>query len=141
MKSYLLRVLNQINDLNPELDILESGESLRALIHEVEMMASRAGQPNVVKICQSVTSPMIGVKAARLIVSQCIESIEPEDGQPLTVKQAAEKLQISERKIYQLCNDGELRHRKSPIRIEPGDLDLYVERSKKDNDNPFMNLP
>lgn len=45
--------------------------------------------------------------------------------EPLTVKQAAERRGVSVDAIYDLCNSGQLRHRRigKAIRIEAADLD------------------
>ena len=50
---------------------------------------------------------------------------------PLSAKQAAERMNISERKVYQLCQQGLLRHTNSPIRILPADIDRYRESTQQ----------
>lgn len=47
-------------------------------------------------------------------------------GQPLSVKQAAVALNISERKVYQLCEQRKIRHSTNPIRILPADLEAFL---------------
>ena len=51
---------------------------------------------------------------------------------PLTVKQASVRLGVSERKVYQLCKDGQIKHMKNPIRILPDELKRYMEWEQVD---------
>jgi excisionase family DNA binding protein len=54
----------------------------------------------------------------------------PAPNAPLSAKQAAAVLNISTRKVYDLCESGKIRHSKNPIRIDRADLDAFQEASK-----------
>lgn len=59
--------------------------------------------------------------AATLVLAEVIDTRQPEW---LSVKQAAKRLGVSAGKIYQLCDNGQLRHTKvgKLIKIAPEDL-------------------
>ncbi|MCA9103017.1 MAG: helix-turn-helix domain-containing protein [Planctomycetales bacterium] len=58
-----------------------------------------------------------------------VESPITHDG-PYSVREAAAITRISERKLYQACSDGLIRHRTNPIRIPRDALDEY-ERQRE----------
>ena len=138
MKKFLLQKLEQIEDYasHPDPDC-EVFESLRALIREIELQATKLGQPEIVQVCQ-IKNPIIGVKAARYLISCCLACLT--DG-PLTVQEAAERMGVSVRKVYQLCTDGHLRHSKNPIRIQPADLVKYQQTTVEDTNSILNHLP
>lgn len=71
------------------------------------------------------------IAASMLTLAKVIEN-KPESV-ALTVKQAARAMNVSERLIYQLCEDGRLRHQKigRAIRIQPEDLQaIKVEHTQ-----------
>jgi len=64
---------------------------------------------------------------------------EPEN---LSVKQAAKELGISSAKVYQLCESGQLRHRKigRAIRIQQGDLQAFMDSGNSEGGQRFPRL-
>ena len=59
---------------------------------------------------------------------------DPRKGfQMLTTKEAAQALRLSERSIFRLIDDGELRRHQfgRAVRISPDDLDAYIARCRK----------
>jgi hypothetical protein len=74
--------------------------------------------------CEKIGDPQ---RAAIVTLAEIIQSehATPHDGKPLTVKQAAEAMAISQRKVYELCELGLLRHTTNPIRIRPADIEAY----------------
>jgi excisionase family DNA binding protein len=72
---------------------------------------------------------------AGLVAALAILQAAPDDA-PLSVSQAAELMNISERKVYNLCEQGLLRHTKSPIRILPADIDAY--QTKQQSGGPVL---
>jgi excisionase family DNA binding protein len=67
------------------------------------------------------------VDEVRIVLGQ-IRAALPE--LPLTVAQAAARLNISSRKVYQLVADGLIVATKNPIRIQPIELERYQSRSQ-----------
>lgn len=70
---------------------------------------------------------IVDVDQARIILGQ-IRAALPE--LPLTVVQAAARLNISARKVYQLVADGVIVATKKPIRIQPVELERYLSRNQ-----------
>lgn len=67
------------------------------------------------------------------MLAEVIDARQPEW---LNVKQAAKRLGVGEKKIYQLCDAGQLRHSKvgKQIRIAPDDLgEIAREQPKRDS--------
>src|SRR4051812_27680932 len=62
--------------------------------------------------------------AALLTLAEIIQGQKADDV-PYTVKQAAERMNVSTRKVYELCQAGLLRHTTNPIRITAADIEAY----------------
>jgi excisionase family DNA binding protein len=77
--------------------------------------------------------------AATLVLAEVLSSKEPEW---LDVKQAAARLGISPNKMYQLCSEGGVRHKKvgRQIRITPDDLANVAEVKQVQPKNPDEKL-
>jgi excisionase family DNA binding protein len=90
------------------------------LVDEARRTALRLHLPRIAAACVANRS---AIKAAEIVATALAELDESPDG-PLTVKQAAERLGISTKTVYQLCNDGKLRHKRigRTIKIEAADL-------------------
>jgi hypothetical protein len=52
---------------------------------------------------------------------------------PLSVKQASLRMAVSERKIYELCKLGLLKHTRNPIRILQSDIVAYQTKQRVDD--------
>lgn len=70
--------------------------------------------------------------AAMLVLADRLGQVAPAaqpSPQNLSVKQAAKELGISSAKVYQLCESGQLRHRKigRAIRIQHDDLQAFMD--------------
>ena len=79
---------------------------------------------------------------ALLRLRECLEWLEsggpakePPPGVPLTVRQAARRMNVDDRTVYSLCRSGELAHHRigngrGTIRITPDELRRYLDRSR-----------
>jgi excisionase family DNA binding protein len=103
-------------------------DDIATTIREAGRRAAVAGLPAAVKACQIRPGP-VAPALARRILAECLAAIPtPEDdGGPLTAAQAAKRLNVSTRQVYALCERGELRHTKKPIRI-PADAIAEYQR-------------
>lgn len=122
----LKKALKQIDAL-AELEFDESiAESLRSIIRDVELVAVKNGQPDIVKACQ-VKSNLLSVKSARLIISKCLALLD-DDRAFLTPSEAAHQLRVSENKILTWIRGGRLQalnvndSGRPSYRISPDDL-------------------
>jgi excisionase family DNA binding protein len=106
-------------------------DELAQLIAEAGRRAGLAGLPAAVVACQIRSGP-VGTDLARTILAECLAACPQDDSGPLTVAQAASRLNISTRQVYALCERGELRHSENPIRIPPDAIDDYQRRSVKE---------
>lgn len=80
--------------------------------------------PKVAKICAGVRTQALGLSVAQRILTECLNAIEPET---LTVSEAAERLKVSVRTVYDLVRSGRLHAQRlgsgrGTIRIAPADL-------------------
>jgi excisionase family DNA binding protein len=80
--------------------------------------------PKVAKICECVRTPALGLSIAQRILTECLVTLEPET---LTVSEAAERLRVSVRTVYELVRTGRLHAQRlgngrGTIRIAPADL-------------------
>jgi excisionase family DNA binding protein len=77
--------------------------------------------------------------AATLVLAEVLSSKEPEF---LDIKQAAARLGIGTKKMYELCSAGAVRHRKvgRRIRIATDDLAQVIETSSKRAGDPVADL-
>lgn len=100
-------------------------DELRNLITEAGQRASVAGLPVAVQACETRQGP-ISPDIARKILAICLGTIEPASDL-LSVAQAASRLQVRPRVIYEACAAGQLRHRRvgRQIRITPTDADRF----------------
>jgi len=60
---------------------------------------------------------------------------ERQQEQALTVAEAAQRLKVSEKKVYRLCEEGLLDHHRvfHSIRITPTDLDRFIRQSAEES--------
>ena len=75
------------------------------------------------------------VAASNLVLAQAMfAQQERQQEQALTVAEAAKRLKISEKKLYRLCEAGDLSHHKvgRAIRIPPEAIDRFVRRSTEE---------
>lgn len=64
------------------------------------------------------------------VVLGCLAALPRDDSADLTVAQAAERLNVAAKTVYDLCGSGKLAHHRigagrGTIRIKPGDLEEY----------------
>ena len=129
MRKHLNQAHREIDELrHHEFDEVIA-DSFGRIIRDLGDVAVREGHPAIVELCnvRSQLSPA----TARLIVSQCIATLDNSE-QPLTAPQAAERLGVSTRKVYQLCKDGLIKHSKGPIRIMPDAIVKYQQQETVD---------
>ena len=75
------------------------------------------------------------VAAANLVLAHAMfAQQERKQEQAITVAEAARRLKISEKKVYRLCEAGDLSHHKvgRAIRIPPEAIDTFVRRSTEE---------
>lgn len=136
MKTYrrwLRQQLTALDELaqhpDPDADLYDG---IADVIAEARKRAAVAGLPDAIKACR-VRRGGLTVSTAREILAACLAAIPgstPAANCPLSVQQAAAHLNISTRKVYELCQSGKIRHSKNPIRISPADLEDYQRASK-----------
>lgn len=110
-------------------------DGIADVIAEARRRAAEAGLPDAVKACRRLK-----VSTAREILAACLAATvgtkEPaKSDAPLTVRQAAQALGVSERTTRDLIARGELGHHRAgngrgQIRILPRDLDDYRNRER-----------
>jgi excisionase family DNA binding protein len=131
--NWLRQQLRQIDrlDNHPE-PTLQHCDELASLISEAARRAALAGLPLAVSACRIRSGP-VGTDLARAILAECLAAIPTpdDDGGPLTAAQAAKRLNVSTRQVYALCERGELRHTKNPIRIPADAIDEYQRNGMK----------
>lgn len=96
-------------------------------IREIQNCAIELGLPRVAEVCSSVKTRFLALSSARIVLSECLSLLKA-DSDLLTVKQAADRLGVSQRTIYDLVACGRLRCQRvgvgrGTIRIQPSDLD------------------
>lgn len=75
------------------------------------------------------------IAASNLVLAHAMfAQQERQHEQALTVAEAARRLKISEKKVYRLCEAGDLTHHKvgRAIRIPPEAVDRFVRRSTEE---------
>ena len=75
---------------------------------------------------------LVSLPNARKILAKCLAVVDPPAAGPLTVKQAAERLGVSPKTIYDLVEKGRLRCIRigRTIRIQPSDLEMGTAERK-----------
>lgn len=91
-------------------------------VRKARRIAQSLGYPDLVPSC---TTEALALATARDILSKVLAVIDPPNSGPLTVKQAAERLNVSPKTIYAMIDKGKLRCQRMgrAIRINPKDLD------------------
>jgi excisionase family DNA binding protein len=111
----------EIAELNSQ-DAPDVCEGAAAIVREARRIAQSLSYPDLVPRC---TVDMLAVSTARDILSRTLATIDPPNAGPLTVKQAADRLAVSEKTIYKMIKKGRLRCQRigRAIRINTMDLD------------------
>jgi excisionase family DNA binding protein len=121
----------EIQDLvHPEPELHTIFDDAATAVQEARRVAQSLGYPDLVPPCCESVSP----HSAREILSRCLAVIDPPASGPLTVKQAAERLGVSPKTVYDLVEKGRLRCIRigRAIRIRPADLEMgTVEHTYK----------
>jgi excisionase family DNA binding protein len=96
-----------------------------SVIREAGRIAESLGYPDLVPRC----GVWFSLPNARRALSKALATIDPPASGPLTVKQAAERLGVSPKTIYDLVEKGRLRSFRigKAIRIQPEDLEMGTE--------------
>lgn len=97
-------------------------ESAANVVREARRIAQSLGYPDLIPRCPV---DLLALATARDILSRALAAIDPPNSGPLTVKQAAERLGVSPKTIYELVASGKLRDQRigRAIRINPRELD------------------
>jgi len=95
-----------------------------AAVKNARRLAIALELPVVAKLC-NITTSAYPVTKAQQILTECLAALDADD--MLTVKQTAERLQVSERTVYALVRSGRLHAQRlgngrGTIRIAPADL-------------------
>jgi len=103
-------------------ETFELCESAAIAVREARCTAQSLGYPDLVPRCPT---DALRLSTAREILSRALAVIDPPNSGPLTVKQAAERLRVSDKTIYKMIDNGRLRCQRigRAIRINPRDLD------------------
>ena len=102
-------------------------EGAAVVVREARRIAESLGYPDLVPPCY--THVGIPLPTASHILSKCLATIDPPATGPLTVKQAAERLGVSPKTIYDMVERGRLRCIRigRAIRIQPSELNVGTE--------------
>lgn len=137
MKTWLLAQLRYLDSLESLPEWSESlWDDVRAVIDEASRRAAVAGLPDAVKACQ-MRAGGAAPSLARELLAGCLAACRSPQNETapewLNIKEAAGKLGIGTKKMYQLCADGLIRHQKvgRQIRISPDDLTIATRPVKK----------
>jgi len=103
-------------------------ESAADSVRRARLVAQSLGYADLVPPC----AELISLPNARAVLARCLAAIDPPASGPLTVKQAAERMGVSPKTIYDLIDKGRLRCSRigRAIRIEPRDLAMGTEETK-----------
>jgi excisionase family DNA binding protein len=124
-----LAELDKLHDLWLDLD--EPWNTVQCIVQEA---ADRAAKLGLLEVCRKSREIKQGnIQEARWFIGECLRAIEagkPKSGM-LTVREAADQWNISQRTIYDLIECGRLRCQRigkgrGTIRIKPTDLDRCV---------------
>ena len=116
---WLSAEIAELNAPESDLDICEGAASV---VREARRIAQSLGYPDLVPSCKT---DLLALTTARNILSRALAVIDPPNSGPLTVKQAAKRLNVSPKTIYAMIEKGTLRCQRigRAIRINPRDLD------------------
>jgi excisionase family DNA binding protein len=109
---------------NPPEDPLPICEDAARALKNARRIAIALELPDVAKVCEKVTTPALALPIAQRLLTKCL-TLLPAD--TLTVKEAAQRLKVSERTVYDLVRSGRLHAQRvgkgrGAIRIAPADL-------------------
>jgi len=80
------------------------------------------------------------VAASNLVLAHAMLNPQVEETKALKVSEAAKRLRISDKKVYQFCEEGRLRHHRigNSIRIRPEDIEEFIQESEgpKESNRP-----
>lgn len=105
-----------------------SGHRAAAIVNEVSAAMATAGHAELVR----APVPDCDVIDAKRYLAACIAATKEQgsvevDPEYLTIKQAAEKLQLSERSVARMIDNGlQVSRVGKSVRIKPADLELYL---------------
>jgi excisionase family DNA binding protein len=119
----------EIQTLEPEPELgRPMFDDAATAVQEARRVAQSLGYPDLVPPCCESVSP----HSARDILSRCLAVVDPPASGPLTVKQAAERLGVSPKTVYDLVEKGRLRCIRvgRAIRIRPADLEMGTAEHK-----------
>lgn len=122
-RSWLRAEIADMDGPHPD-DSLPLCEAAVWTIKKARRLAVALELPDVAKICERVTTSALALPVAQRVLTECLASLQPDT---LTVYQAAERLGVSERTVYDLVRSGRLRstrigNGRGTIRIAPADL-------------------
>jgi excisionase family DNA binding protein len=120
-KSWLKRQLRKLDNLDEYEGVYDD---LRELLYESARRAADAGNPKAVLACK-IRHGGITPDIVQEVFAECLSHCESDT---LTVQEAAAKLNISQRKVYDLCSNDQLKHTSKPIRIQLKDLEVFRRR-------------
>jgi len=99
------------------------------LLAEARRQAVELCLPEVAKLCVQ-SDELFPIGRAIKILVECLQLLDSPTGR-LTVKQAAKRMTISKRTVFDLCEKGLLRHTTNPIRILPVDIESCQQQSSR----------
>jgi excisionase family DNA binding protein len=114
-----------LNNPDPDECIAEWASNL---VSEARRFAQSLGWPDLIRPCGRLTSQ----DDARDLLSRALAVVDPPATGPLTVKQAAERLGVSPKTVYDLIEKGRLRCIRigRAIRIWPSDLEMGTQEAR-----------
>ena len=123
-RSWLRAKIAAMDGPFPE-DTLPLCEAAAQSIKHARRIAIALELPAVAAVCEKVTTPALALPVAQRVLAECLAALPNSD--TLTVKDAASRLNVSQRTVYDLVRSGRLRstrigNGRGTIRIAPADL-------------------
>jgi excisionase family DNA binding protein len=111
-----LRELDEIDAIYFEID--NPSETIAWMMEQISLRAGKLGLPEL------VVRDISTIHDARVYIARCLQACPACPSDLLTVKDAAQKLNISTNKLYDLCKTNQIIYQKigRSIRIRPDDL-------------------
>jgi excisionase family DNA binding protein len=122
-RRWLRAEIAELDGPQPE-DTLPLCEDAASAVKNARRIAIALELADVAEVCEKVTTSALALPVAQRLLTTCLAALDPDF---LTVKEAAARLNVSERSVYDLVRCGRLHasrigNGRGAIRITPADL-------------------
>ena len=127
----------QIASFDDDTDIaVDRADETVPVIHEAKKIAIELTLPDVARHCATVTTTMLALPVARLVLCECLAMLPNEKSDSLTPPQVARRLGVNPDKVLRWIRSGELSAvnvttkpgGRPKYRIAAADLDTFKNR-------------